>query len=94
MAHPTGSAAHADGADRSIDQVEAELAAARRRLATTVDDLAEAVSPQEVAKRQADKVKSAFVDADGKVRVDRVAKVAGAVIGLITLRTVVRRRSH
>ena len=94
MAHPEGSAAHATDGDRSIDQVEAELAAARRRLAHTVDDLAEAVSPQEVAKRQVDKVKSAFVGPDGSVRTDRVAKVAGAVVGLLTLRTVVRRRGR
>lgn len=94
MAHPAGSSAHTDGKDRSIDQVEAELAAARRRLAHTVDDLAEAVSPQVVAKRQVDKVKSVFVTPEGSVRTDRVAKVAGAVVGLLTLRTVVRRRSH
>lgn len=94
MAHPEGSAAHAEAGDRSIDQVEAELAAARRRLAHTVDDLAEAVSPQEVARRQVDKVKSAFVGPDGDLRKDRIAKVAGAVAGLLTLRTVVRRRSR
>src|SRR5688572_15500979 len=39
-------------AARSVAQVEADLAAARARLAGTVDDLAEAVSPQELAKRQ------------------------------------------
>jgi len=79
---------------RSVEQVEAELAAARLRLAHTVDDLADAVSPQVIARRQADKVKGFFVQPDGSVRTDRVAKIAGAVVGLLTLRTVVRHRSR
>lgn len=77
---------------RSLQAVEAELAAARVRLASTVDELAEAVSPQVLARRQADKVRDWFIGPDG-VRRDRVAKVAGVVAGLIALRTVVRKRS-
>jgi hypothetical protein len=84
---------HRDGArERSVAEVEAELAAARNRLAGTVDDLAEAVSPQELARRQGEKVKDFFVGPEG-VRVDRVAKVAGAVLSLAMLRSLVRRRS-
>ena len=94
MAHPAGSSANESQPDRSLSQVEAELAAARLRLASTVDDLAEAVSPQEVARRQAEKVKGFFVEPDGALRKDRIAKVGGAIVGLLTLRTVVRRRSR
>ena len=79
---------------RSLDQVEADLAAARLRLANTVDDLAEAVSPQELARRQAEKVRGFFVEPDGAVRTERVAKVAAVVVGVLTLRGVVRRRSR
>lgn len=80
------------GGPRSLQSLEAELAAARVRLASTVDELAEAVSPQVVARRQADKVRDWFVGPEG-VRRDRVAKVAGAVAGLLALRAVVRKRS-
>ena len=80
--------------ERSLDQVEADLAAARIRLAGTVDDLAEAVSPQELARRQAERVKAVFVAPDGSPRVDRIAKTAAVVVGLIVLRALVRSRSH
>ena len=83
-----------DPSARSLDQVEAELAATRVRLANTVDDLAEAVSPQELARRQAEKAKALFVEPDGTVRTERVAKVVGVVVGLLALRGVVRHRSH
>jgi hypothetical protein len=93
MAQSTGTRHDGEHAgERSVEQVEAELAAARARLAGTVDDLAEAVSPQELAKRQGEKVKEFFVGPEG-VRVDRVAKVAGTLFGLATLRAFVRRRS-
>lgn len=87
------STAH-DRPDRSLDEVEAELAAARLRLAGTVDELSDAVSPQQVARRQADRVRGYFVEPDGSLRSDRIAKVAGVVVGLLALRTVVRRRSR
>ena len=90
--HPTAASNGHAAAARWVEQVEADLAAARARLAGTVDDLAEAVSPQELARRQGEKVKEFFVGPDG-VRVDRVAKIAGAVVGLVTLRAFVRRRS-
>ena len=80
--------------ERSLDQVEADLAAARIRLAGTVDDLAGAVSPQELARRQAEKVKAVFVEPDGSPRVDRIAQAAAVVVGLIVLRALVRSRSH
>jgi hypothetical protein len=81
------------GSERSVEQVEAELAAARIRLAGTVDELADAMSPQEIARRQVDRVKSFFLEPDGSLRADRLAKAAGAVAGLATLRSVVRRHS-
>ena len=84
----------ADDRERSLDQVEAELAAARRRLAGTVDDLAGAVSPQELVRRQGERVKGFFVGPDGSPRTERIAKVAGAVVALVSLRAVVRHRSR
>lgn len=77
---------------RSVQAVEAELAAARVRLAGTVDDLADAVSPQEVVRRQGEKVRDWFVGPEGP-RVDRIAKVAGGAVGMLVLRALVRRRS-
>ncbi|WP_020574020.1 DUF3618 domain-containing protein [Actinopolymorpha alba] len=85
----------ADGS-RSADQIEAELAETRQRLAATVDALAERVQPKQLAARSVSKMKLAVLTPEGQLRTGRLvtvaAVVAGAVGALTLLRSLVRGR--
>jgi hypothetical protein len=59
---------------RTPAEIEADIERTRARLADTVDAIAERVKPANVARR-------AFVDADGKLQVQRVAVLAAVVAG-------------
>ena len=70
-------------------QIEADIEATRLRLASTVDAIAERVSPANVAHRAAYRLKAQVVDEQGGLRKDRVAIIGGvglAVIGLMIWR--------
>ena len=82
--------------NRSVDQIEAEIVAARVRLADTVDELQHRTAPKEVARRQVEGLKAKLVDAthtpDGQLRTERVAALAAAAVALIGLGVWRRRR--
>ena len=86
-------AASTDAPALSPEELEAQIVATRQRLAGSVDDLAEAANPVALAESAMQKVKGWFVDPDTGVRADRVAKVAGAAVGFVVLRGIVRRGS-
>jgi hypothetical protein len=70
-------------------QIEADIEATRLRLASTVDAIAERVSPANVAHRAVDRLKAQVVDDHGGLRKDRVVIIGGvglAVIGLMIWR--------
>lgn len=82
--------------ERSVKEIEADLAANRDRLARTVDELAVRVSPQEIKRRQTEKVKAkveevklradeTMHDQDGGLRLDLVS----AGLGVVSVVTVV-----
>jgi hypothetical protein len=80
---------------RSAAEIEAELNATRDRLAGTVAILEERLNPRHVMDRTVadakSKVSKFYLDDAGKVRPDRVAITAGAVVaGLIGLRLTFR----
>ncbi len=83
--------ARSAGATRSPDEIERDLEQARRRLAGTIDQLADRVSPKAVAQRSADKAKLQVIDASGAPRTNRIVAIGAAVVGWIAL-TVWRRR--
>ena len=74
---------------RSVEQIEAEIAAARERLATTVDELHTRTAPKEIARRQAESLKAKFTEAtqteSGDPRTERIAALAAAAVALIGL---------
>lgn len=80
--------------NRTPEQLAADLAETRERLADTVDALVDRVQPKHVAGRAAGNVKGYFVEPDGELRTDRIVKigagVVGAVGGLLLLRRLVR----
>lgn len=78
---------------RSTDEIEADLAASRDRLARTVDELAFRASPAEIKRRQLEKVEAkkaellaqadeTLRDEQGDIRLDLVAYALGAVAGV------------
>ena len=73
-------------APRTADQIEADIAAARSRLAGTLDDLQDRVRPENIAKRGLAKAKG--------VCVERVAATAVAVVGALLLRRGLRAYSN
>jgi hypothetical protein len=84
------------GASRSVDQIEADIAAARERLAGTVDELHTRTAPQEIARRQVESAKAKFTEAtrteSGDLRTERIAALAAAAVALIGLGAIRRRR--
>ena len=90
---PKGSAAD----HRSVDQIEADIAAARERLAGTVDELHTRTAPQEIARRQVESAKAKFTEAtrteSGDLRTERIAALAAAAVALIGLGAIRRRRN-
>lgn len=82
---------------KSVDQIEAEIVAARTRLANTVDELQHRTAPKEVARRQVESLRTKFMDAthtpDGQLRTERVAALAAAAVALIGMGVWRRRRS-
>lgn len=88
-------------AERSKEQIEAEIAAARQRLASNVEGLITQVHPRAVAMRgladakgmfeqEAASAKAQFVATDGTVKTERIVYLAVAVVGSIALLAVLK----
>lgn len=86
---------------RSRAQIEADLAATRARLSGSLEDLIGQVHPKAVKQRQVANVKSlvsgevnnakaAFKTPEGAWRVDRLAMIAGSVVGAVVVVVVLR----
>ncbi|NYG07953.1 hypothetical protein BJ986_002440 [Phycicoccus badiiscoriae] len=81
---------------QSVDQIEADITAARVRLAGTVDELHTRTAPQEIARRQVESLRTKLTAAthteSGDLRAERIAAVAAAAVALLGL--AVARRRH
>ncbi|HSO65069.1 MAG TPA: DUF3618 domain-containing protein [Ornithinibacter sp.] len=93
----TGTSAAVPATPVSIPALEAEIAARRDRLARTIDELTQRVSPKNILQRQTDAAKARFADAAttpaGDLRVERVAAVV-AVVAVLGGWLVYRRLRH
>jgi hypothetical protein len=76
---------------RTAEQIEADIAATRVRLASTVDDLVDRANPKNVALRQVEQAKSQVFDEQGQLRTQKIVAVAGAVVGVVGVLLVIRR---
>lgn len=85
---------------RTRAQIEADLAATRERLASSIEELIDQVHPQRVKQRQIDSaralataeldnVKSQFFYPNGELRTSRLAAIGGGVAGVVTFLIVV-----
>ena len=76
----------------SVEALQAEVQQAREQLASTLGELKQATSPAALAKQAGDAAIGVFRNADGSVRVERVAIAAAVVVGIVGLRLLTRRR--
>jgi hypothetical protein len=76
---------------RTAEQIEADIAATRERLASTVDELVDRANPKNVALRQVEQAKSQVFDEQGQLRTQKIVAVAGAVVGVVGVLLVIRR---
>jgi len=85
----------ADAKTRTKSEIEAEIAAARQRLASSVEGLINQVHPKAVVQRGIDdarifaaaevaNAKSQVVDDNGDLRTDRLLLLGGAIAGVVT----------
>ena len=79
-----GAGADGSAADhRSPAQIEAEIEQTRDRLAGTLDELTERLSPRAALRRADSAARGAFVNPEGAVRKDRAAMAAGTVLAVV-----------
>jgi hypothetical protein len=75
-----------------MSSLEREIEATRDRLADTIDQLVYRTNPKTIASRKVSSIRAYFVDpATGAPRTDNILKVAGGVIGVVVLFSVIRR---
>ena len=86
---------------RNASQIEADVTAARHRLANSVETLVDKVHPNRIKQRQIERVKG-FVDTEietakslvfnarGDLRTDRVLLIAAAAVGAIAFVVIIR----
>jgi Protein of unknown function (DUF3618) len=76
---------------RTPDQITAEIAQTRDRLATTIDQLAYRAAPKTIASRQLASLKAKFVNPDGSANLPMIGKVAGGVLGFVVVVAAIRK---
>ena len=71
-------------ASRSLAEIERDIEETRARLATSIDELADRVSPKNVAKRGAVKAaRLTVVDETGEPRTTRIAAIGAALLAVV-----------
>ena len=78
--------------ERTPEQIERDIEAARNRLAGTVDKIVTRVHPANLAQRGKDAARAQVIDAHGDLRTQRVAVAAGVVLVLAAYKIWLRRR--
>ena len=76
---------------RSPEEISAEIAQTRNRLAGTVDQLVYRVKPKTIAKRRSRASgRGSWAPTEGS-RADAIAKIAGVVVGVVAAIVVIRK---
>ena len=76
---------------RTADEIAAEIAETRNRLAGTIDQLVYRVQPKTIVERQVRSIKASFRNPDGSLRKDKVLKAAGIAVGVVAAVVVLRK---
>jgi predicted transcriptional regulator len=78
-------------ASRTPDEITAEIAETRERLATTIDTLVYRAAPKTILSRRMETIKAKFVTTDGSPDLQMIGKVAGGVLGFVVLVVAIRK---
>ena len=78
-------------ATRTTDEIAADLAATRERLAGTIDQLVYRTKPKTIAQRQVASTKASFYDDEGSLKTTKLVAIAGVVIGVVAAIVVIRK---
>ncbi len=78
-------------ADRTPEEIAADIAETRNRLAGTIDALVYRAQPKTIIRRQTEALKAKFVDENGSPKTDAIVKVAGAVVGFVVVIVAIRK---
>ena len=71
---------------RPIGEIQQDIATTRDRLVNNLEQLKAETSPKALGEKASTAAKSVVMNDDGSVRVERVAMIAGAVVGLLLIR--------
>ena len=71
---------------RPVGDIQSDIDETRNRLAGNIQQLKAETSPKALGNKAQAKAKSVLANEDGSIKVERVAAIAGVVIGLILLR--------
>ncbi len=86
-----------DGSEpRTPAEIEREIEATRSRLAGTIDQIGERVSPASIAQRAKATALAQVVDEKGAIRTKRVLAAGGTAVGILGLKVLaaIRKRHH
>jgi ElaB/YqjD/DUF883 family membrane-anchored ribosome-binding protein len=79
---------------RPVGEIQSDIEETRARLMGNIEQLKAEASPKALGGKAQAKVKAVFVNEDGSVKTERVAAVAGVVVGLLLLRRGAKARSR
>ena len=71
---------------RPIGEIQQDIASTRERLVANIEQLKAETTPKALGEKASTTAKSVVLNDDGSVRVERVAMIAGAVVGLLLIR--------
>jgi hypothetical protein len=78
-------------AARTPDDISAEIAETRNRLAGTIDQLVYRVQPKTIVGRQLESAKASFRREDGSLNTAKVATVAGGALAVVAVFVAIRK---
>lgn len=76
--------------ERKPEDIVKDIDATRSRLVATLDELAARMAPEQLLRRQFERVRGFYVDEQGAVRQDRALQTGGIAFGLLLLRKLFR----
>lgn len=86
--------ASAASGSRSPAQIERDIEVTRARLAGTIDEIGDRVSPATMANRAKESVRAQVVEPDGTLRTKRVLAVGGTVASVVALKVIAALRKR